>query len=163
MSKRVECLVLFKQFRNSLKTTPKGLKITVVVRDFFNLKYESAFFLSTLSYQFWRIKLLTKTATIILRAPTRAPFMINELKVVYLYIFLKFVLYEDSWRNLKSLYYIIRDWQSRGREFESHLLHKGNCSNAVLFLFKYAHLDVHLLAIFTIFGYGYHSKNRFKC
>ena len=81
------------------------------------------FFLSTLSYQFWRIKLLTKTATIILRAPTRAPFMINELKVVYLYIFLKFVLYEDSWRNLKSLYYIIRDWQSRGREFESHLLH----------------------------------------
>jgi len=81
------------------------------------------FFLSTLSYQFWRIKLLTKTATIILRAPTRAPFMINELKVVYLYIFLKFVLYEDNWRNLKSLYYIIRDWQSRGREFESHLLH----------------------------------------
>jgi len=81
------------------------------------------FFLSTLSYQFWRIKLLTKTATIILRAPTRAPFMINELKVVYLYIFLKFVLYEDNWRNLKSLYYIIRDWQSRGREFEPHLLH----------------------------------------
>ena len=44
-------------------------------------------------------------------------------KSLSLRIFLKHVFIEVNWRKLKLQDSIICDWQSRGREFESHLLH----------------------------------------